>query len=72
MLTEVHLMNPSKPTPLADFVAYCGTQQKAAEALGITRATVATWTRRGTDIFIFAGPDGNWTWYQVRRPETAA
>lgn len=72
MSVEVSIMNPAKPQPIKDFVAMCGTQQKAADALGITRATVATWVRRGTDIFVFAGPDGQWTWYQVRRPENAA
>lgn len=65
-------MNPAKPTPIIDFVDYCGTQQKAADALGISRATVATWIRRGTNIFVFAGPNGGLSWYQVRRPESAA
>lgn len=72
MTEEVCAMNPATPTPIADFVRYCGTQQKAADALGISRATVATWLRRQTGIFVFAGPSGGFTWYQVRIPDTAA
>ncbi len=64
-------MNPAKPTPIVDFVAHCGTQQKAADALGISRSTVAAWVRRGTDIYVFAGPDGQLVWYQIRQGAVA-
>ena len=42
-----------------------------ADALGISRSTVAAWVRRGTDIYVFAGPDGQLVWYQIRQGAVA-
>ena len=55
------------PQPIDEFVKACGTQEKAALALGISRSTIATWLFRGNDIYIVPGPDGALTWYQIRR-----
>ena len=54
------------PQPINEFVKACGTQEKAALALGISRSTIATWLFRGNDIYIVPGPDGALTWYQIR------
>lgn len=55
-----------KPQPIGEFVKSCGTQQKAADALGISRNTVAAWIARGLAIYVVPGQDGALTWYQVR------
>ena len=66
-------MKPDWPMPILKFARnYCRTQREAAQMLRVAAPTLSLWISRGRQIFVVPGPDGVFTYYEVRAERGAA